>query len=477
MGNNVNLEKIYFMNAGTDGTFSKTGKYYSTPEDAGSIFKFLDKNDIEKLVLYVHGGLVSEQNGMEAALFMKNSFADVKARRHVVSLVWETGAVETGIDILRQLSAGSLFNEALNFVIKLAAKKLGITEGRGAGGEVLSDATIAIEKQRIAPFEELDKEVGARGGGNDLEIDFEEESISNFYSKLEQESRALILLEGTEAFKNYDDANSKEGRGFLSIAITVAKITFAVLKRYKNKTHHDFYPTVMEETFRKFMGGTLGQLGWGNMKEKARKMFETNEGRSGNQQYVGTYFLSLLDYHARKRNAEGKKFEVELIGHSAGSIVLCHLLKAAAQNFPDLKFNTVFFLAPACRTELFMNTLDEIKGKDVFGKFKMFTMRKEREKEDHCIPAIYTHSLLYLVSGLFEEETDAKILGLHEQFSAEGRYADFSELKAARDYIKTGKLVLSDDILHSDLNMRCNALKHGSFDNDKHTIDAILQSL
>lgn len=263
----------------------------------------------------------------------------------------------------------------------------------------------------------------------------------------------------------------------MSIAITVAKITFAVLIRYKNETHHDFYPTVMEETFRKLLVGKLGELGWGYMKNKAEEMFKSNSGLAGDNMHAGMYFLELLNTHAKKRKAEGRKFEVELIGHSAGSIVLCNLLKTSAKNFPDLKFNTVFFLAPACRTDLFIDTLKEIQGKDIFNKFKMFTMREEREKEDHCIPGIYTHSLLYLVSGLFEEETDAKILGLHEQFSAKGRYGDFPELIAANNYIKTGKLVLSDDILHSDLNMRCNALKHGNFDNDEYTIGSILQSI
>jgi hypothetical protein len=201
MGNQVNLEKEYYINSGTKGTFTKTGKYYTTPEDAHSIFKFLNENDIEKLLFYVHGGLVSEQSGMEAALFMKESFSDLNSKRHVVSLVWETGPAETALGLLSQFSRDKIFNEALNFVIKLSAKKLGLKEGKGAGGEVLSDIVIATEKERIAPFEKLDKEIGARGGPADLNIDFEDEVISDYYSNLVSESKDLIRDQGSEEFK------------------------------------------------------------------------------------------------------------------------------------------------------------------------------------------------------------------------------------------------------------------------------------
>lgn len=472
------IDKKYYINAGAGGTYKQSGNYYTTPAETENIIKFLDENDIERLIVYFHGGLVSESSGMNSAERMMIQFADASAngKRHVVSFVWETGPVETLLQNLDTLAGKSLFKEAAKFAIKLAAKKLGLKDAKGTG-EYLSDETINQERLKSAPFEYLDKDMDGGKGGESLNIDNDDPDNSEFFARLKADSRALISNEGSEEFKYGNIEGSEDSKGFLSIAVTVAKIAFAVLKRYVKQTHHDFYPTIMEETFREIYIADIGNWGWSQMKNKAQKMFDSNDGRTGVNLYTGMHFLTLLDAHTKKRKEQGKKFDIELIGHSAGSIAICNMLTTTAKNFDNLRYNTVFFLAPACRTDLFLETLDKTKDKNVFKSFKLFTMREEKEKEDHCIPFVYTHSLLYLVSGLFEDETDAKILGLHEQFKAQGRYAGFEELNRINAFINSGKLVLSDDIGHLDENMRCNSLKHGDFDNDTYTLTSILKSL
>jgi hypothetical protein len=473
------LEKKYYINVGANGTFADSGQVHSTPSDVEDIFSFLNEKDIEKLVIYFHGGLVSEKNGMTAAELMKNYFADANSKRHVVSFVWETGPIETvvqNLKDLKELTGKDLFEEATKFVIKLVAKKLGIADARG-GGEYLSDNTIFDEKHKVAPFENLDKSIGARGGAT-LDIDDEDEINSEFYKKLEGESKRLISEEGSETIKNLPQENDEIARGgFLIIAKIVAQIAFAVLKRYFKKNHHDFYPTVMEEAFRKIYLDKVGHWGWKQMKDKSAEMFGSNSGLSGDNQRAGTYFLNLLNTHIQKRIAAGKTIEIELIGHSAGSIAICNLLAATAKDFNSIKYNNVFFLAPACRTDLFLEKGKSAMDNGLFKKFKMFTMEESNEKKDHCIPYIYTHSLLYLVSGLFEDEVDAKIMGLHEQFRIEGRYANFSELTKLNSFINSNKLVLSVDITNFDESMRSNSLKHGDFDNDIDTLRSILKSI
>jgi hypothetical protein len=473
------LEKIYFINAGKDGTFADSGNYFTTPEDIDDLQKYLLDNDIDRLILYCHGGLVSEKSGVEAAVLMKDKFASLPDKRHVVSMVWETGPLETvvqNLNELKDLAGKDVFNEVLKFVIKLVGKKLGLDDSARGGGTYLSDETIHDEKRKLAPFEDMDKTLNARGGvGPGLDETNEDE----FYARLEGESNMLIKAEGSDELKT--DITDEEGEaargGLLFVAKVVAQIAFNVLKRYFKKTDHDFYPTVMEEAFKKLYLDKIGTWGWSQMKNKAAKLFADNTGRTGRDLHAGTYFLQMLDKYHAKRLAEGKTFDIELIGHSAGSIVLCHLLERTQESFKELRYNNVFFLAPACRTDLFLKHGKPAKENGYFKKFKLFTMKEENEKKDHCIPYVYTHSLLYLVSGLFEmPEMDARIMGLHGQFRNDGRYSTFPESADLYQFISSHSVVLSDDISNQDLSLWSGALKHGAFDNDDHTLAAILKS-
>ena len=82
-----------------------------------------------------------------------------------------------------------------------------------------------------------------------------------------------------------------------------------------------------------------------------------------------------------------------------------------------------------------------------------------------------------MVSGLFEDDVDAKIMGLHEQFRIEDRYANFDELKKLNSFINNNKLVLSVDTTNFDESMRSSSLKHGDFDNNINTLRSILKSI
>ncbi|RUT72121.1 hypothetical protein D0817_00415 [Flavobacterium cupreum] len=472
----TNLEKIYYINIGEGGTFKKSGDYDSSPSDVEHLFEYLEENDVERLLVYFHGGLVSETSGMGSAEVMRASFADTPSKTHAVTFVWETGLWETIVENLSSKSTEGQFQKVLNFVIKLVGKKLGI-DSRG-GGETLDNATIETEKLKEYPFAEQNTELNSKGGN----ITFDEEDEMFFLAKLKNESDAMIRAEGELESKEIEvaapDPDSGDSRGLLlTLGTLVAKIAFEVLKRYAKDTHHDFYPTVVEETFRKLYIDRIGKWGWSEMKEKAGQMFAGNEGLSGDDLHAGTYFLTLLEAHSQKRQTAGKKFTIELVGHSAGSIAICNMLAATSENFRQLKYNNVVFLAPACRTDLFIEKGIPAKENGVFKKFKMFTMQEQYEKKDYCVKYLYTYSLLYLVSGLFEDETDAKIMGLHEQFKAEGRYAKFEELNVINSFITSNKLALSKDIENADNSMWTDSLRHGDFDNNTATLKSILSTI
>lgn len=491
------LNPLAYLNAGKDGTFAASGKFKSTAANVDQFIAHLDANDIENLIIYFHGGLVGERSGIEAATLMDKTFNETTTKRHALSIVWETGPGEVLKQNLDDLLSGAkteLCDEALNFVIKIVAKKLGLVDGAkgGGAGEYLSTDMIEDEKQKEVPFENLEKAVGAKGIG-ELKIEDEEAALA----KLEAEAKALIQSEASDALmdpKPHDLAmldndlavtqeDGAKGISWIKIAWAVGAIALNVLKRFRDRTHHDFYPTVVEETFRKFYLGKLGTWGWTMIKQKAASMFNDNTGRSGDDLYVGSLLLANLERHYVARTKAGKKFQIDLVGHSAGSIVICHLLGAVMRSHQQLAFNTVFFLAPACRVDLFLAHGPAAKQQGVFKKFKMFTMREEAEKADHCIRYVYTRSLLYLVSGLFEidarnnGEIDAKILGLQEHFKAEGRYANVDDLTNVRDFLKTVHVALSKDADHQDESLRTTAIKHGDFDNDPLTLQAIKHSL
>lgn len=466
------LDKIYYINAGKKGTFASSGHVKSTPGDVDAIFNYLSETDIDQLLVYFHGGLVSERNGMTAAGVMKDHFADPSSKKHVVSFVWETGPGETVLQNLSELLGEDKFAEIVKFAIKLAAKRLGLQDTKG-GGEYLNDTTILEEKQKTAPFEDLDKAIGAKGGSGGL-ADIEEEVL---LAELENESSMLIQSEASEELMNAKEDDPTTKGGLLGVIKIVAQIAFAVLKRYIKKTHHDFYPTVIEEAFKKVYLDKLGEWGWGEMKEKAGELFYSNAGLSGDQLHTGTYFLHKLQQHIEARTLAGKTFRTELIGHSAGSIAICHLLEQSEAQFPGLRYNNVFFLAPACRTDFFLEKGKPALEKGIFNRFTLFTMREENEKKDHCIPYLYTHSLLYMISGLFENEEDAKIMGLEEQFKATDRYSGFPELQELHAFLDGKTVVLSDDITNPDERKRSGALKHGAFDNDEYTLTSILKTI
>ena len=98
-------------------------------------------------------------------------------------------------------------------------------------------------------------------------------------------------------------------------------------------------------------------------------------------------------------------------------------------------------------------------------------MDDEHERMDNC-GRVYGNSLLYLVSGVFEPETHAPILGLIRQLSDAKPYKDVKLLQDARAFIyEVGKerLVLSPSPDNAPPGFQCQSREHGAFDEDLGT--------
>lgn len=175
------LTAIDFINVGKSGTFAESGNFKTSPQQVDEIFGYLQEKDIEQLVVYFHGGLVSEKSGMESAGKMTENFKNPGEKRHVVSFVWETGPKEVilqNIDTIKKKVATEFYQEALNFVIKLVAKRLGVTLTKGGGGTDLTLKEIEEEKKNPYPFDNMDVLLNFKGGGSPLEAAIENESNS-----------------------------------------------------------------------------------------------------------------------------------------------------------------------------------------------------------------------------------------------------------------------------------------------------------
>ena len=114
----------------------------------------------------------------------------------------------------------------------------------------------------------------------------------------------------------------------------LAKIVFKVIKRFRNGSDHGFYPTVVEEIIRELYIAELGAWVWDAMKTKALNMWKDNDSRVGADQFVGSCFLTALQQYLKLFPTT----QVNLVGHSAGTISICHLLSATRNRFPALVF-------------------------------------------------------------------------------------------------------------------------------------------
>jgi hypothetical protein len=479
------LEKIYYVNVGPNGTFKPSGNrdFDSTRQDVDALIDYLRKNQRKKVVLYFHGGLVNQNSGMEAATRITQLFTPSSpdaSSLHPISFVWETGAFETILSNLSDIYQTEFFQKLLHKVLKIAGKKLGIelplAEGsRGLGS--FTEVELKNELSKESPFED----VKIREGSRSIDTLSNDEALKNALNQeVDNEVRTdTALMSLIKSAKNeremqtldlqrLSDSEVSASRGILSgTAVIKALVTiiFRVIKRHIKKRDHGFYPTIIEEILRKIYVAKTGAWVWNEMKNKAEQMWISDPPSTLDQdKHAGGYFLQKLDEYAR----ESGGITVDVIGHSAGSIVISYLIDALEKGNSIIKLRNVIFMAPACTCQLFKEKI--IQNTSRFTFFRMFTMSDQFETKDRMLSIVYTRSLLYFISGLLEgkgEESDAFILGLQRHISGWPGYNEplLNEVKQFIDLV-------ADTVVYSVTGgsavdgLRSSAIKHGNFDND-----------
>ncbi|HIC80050.1 MAG TPA: peptidase C1 [Kiloniellaceae bacterium] len=161
--------------------------------------------------------------------------------------------------------------------------------------------------------------------------------------------------------------------------------------------------------------------------------------------------------------------ELHLVGHSAGSIFLAHLIPVLKAL--EMPVKTLTLYAPACSTALFEDTILRELGETV-ERCAVFNLTDATERDD-SVGSVYHKSLLYLVSEAFEAKRGTPLLGM-EAFLETGPGAK-ARRALGKPVFDNGKSVVRGFNLPAAFKPASESTTHGGFDNDEATLNATLR--
>jgi hypothetical protein len=206
-------------------------------------------------------------------------------------------------------------------------------------------------------------------------------------------------------------------------------------------------------------GGTL----WREMKENAR-LASTHPKDKGGMQIVIQKVRALLD---RLPEAERKKWELHVVGHSAGSIFAAHAMRHLVSL--GVSFKTLQFMAPAITVKEFKALiLPAIKD----GKCpppSSYILSDTGERDDEVGP--YGKSLLYLVSNAFEDARETPLLGMERFVTGPGADPDVAKLLGRKVDGRPGLVIAG---VPGPIGSVSESDTHGGFDNDPKTLNSVM---
>ena len=494
---------------------TKDGKLDEADEEAFADLVERIATGQPKILIHLHGGLVDQKSGEGIATRLsgegENSYGNPKDWEQVY-IVWRTGALETLRTNLKDLAKNDrLYDVVLRKLIQYVSTKIrppgfgsrSIGQQKGLTADEI-DTRLATKQD--APFSDLDAVVfdvatgrsiaSADNGAEaellvELEDDTDIEDVANdIEAAVSQahpisaragmtgnaESGKVILsrLDKRIAADLSVEASIVSARGEVitgkilgKIIQLIVKIGVRVIDRYRNGRDHGLHATIVEEITRELYGDRIGSVIWGMMKGDASDHFV--------EQGLGSRLLKAI-----AANPGGR---VVTVAHSAGAIFASELLIWAAKK--DIEFKTdLIFLAPAVRTSKFAKVLKH--AQDRIAQFRMFAMTDELERADCLLGTgfgfIYPSSLLYLVSGLFEQVeadglVDAPLMGMQRFLRNDCVWLkdkmEGDSLARVQDFLSSGpnRTVFSKATGGDGLN--CNSTSHGAFDTDPATLESV----
>ncbi|WP_340115964.1 C1 family peptidase [Pelagibius sp. 7325] len=215
----------------------------------------------------------------------------------------------------------------------------------------------------------------------------------------------------------------------------------------------------------------LGRPVWAQMKDNALRASDDGGGASFTAAKIAACFEAL-----------GDEAELHLVGHSAGSIFIAHLMEVL--HLLDLPVKSLTLFAPACTLDLFEAKIAPHIGKRI-ERYAQFNLVDSVERDD-CVGPVYHKSLLYLVSESFEPRHRAPLLGMEAFVNPPKKRldaapeADRKQVARVKRVIgapkaENGKTVIRTQNVPVSLKLDSCSSTHGGFDNDEPTLNSMLR--
>lgn len=236
---------------------------------------------------------------------------------------------------------------------------------------------------------------------------------------------------------------------------------------------------VSDPVVEKTIGRPLARPLWSEMKENAELAAESGRG--------GDLLTEALRSLA---GSWGEQFELHLMGHSAGSIVLGRLLGNLAQKNLTDSVKSVHLYAPAC-TVAFANRHYAPQA-EIMNRLHLDILGDQREQDDN-VAYVYQKSLLYFVSNALEADLRMPILGLENVFNPQysgwngssitaealTNWRNAVEISTLKDRltIHNEEKILTRRGNGADVQEKTANASHGGFDNNVEIISKTLERI
>lgn len=492
------------VHSGTSGQLATT-----STDDIDALVASL--KDRPRVVLHFHGGLVDDELGFATAERLTPVYEAAGAEP--VFFVWSSGLLEILQGNLPRILSEGVFQTLLSRVTRYAAGVVFQRPGQRAAGSLTAPparsvaAELALLRTGQEPYARLTPPAAVPPLGEaervlitaelsaDTELADRNREIVGSVLRSAPTTTAARDIDGgraavatlmspdTVAELAADTAAGGNRRALVTSALLVRKtvrVIAAVVGRFRLRTDHGLYPTVVEEILREFYVANVGAAVWDAMKRQTADTFA-----AADETRAGRYFLDRFS----QLLGTGSRPKVTVVGHSAGAVFIGNLLtdlarRCAAADDPlpaDFRVHDVVLLAPAC-TVTQLAPVVRLRT-ELFDRLRMFTMTDPAERADHLVPLLYPRSLLYFISGVLErgparQSAVAPIAGMQRWYTADGAFGgkDSEDLRAflAADPQRTVWSPVDGD---GPPGLRSGARTHGAFDDDPEVLASLARML
>lgn len=449
----------------------------------------LEAADEPRLLVHVHGGLVSKAKGDEIASDLDKAcaYGPLHAEGWTTAyFIWESSVREAIRNNQDELASQPLL---LRYILALAAWIMG--DGKLLQADTDEALRLAMEyldrtdPPDLGPIgDDLDKAQGVDALAEDQLLDTRlaerlraDPELRRLHAKVEaaavEGGEAADLdtpvLERVRARRTIGSKMDTKGMGAAELALIPLLVAagFRVIVRLLRGRDHGAYCTIVEEVLRAVYLAKCGAQAWTLMKQDTADHFAKDA--------PGDLLLSQLISMAE----DGKPVRVLFVGHSAGAVMASYFANATPRLPQGLTLDYAL-LAPAVRMDLAADLLTvRPRGLD---HMRVFTMDDERERRDNLddtpFGKLYPRSLLYLIAGVLEETSqhgsyaDAPLVGLQRHLQGD-RGLNKKERKA-RSLMGT---LLKGDVVYAGQDggpgRQCETHTHGTIDHDGATLASL----